>query len=71
MGKTNDFTIRQRILTDANLKRDIIERCRKSRNSCKCPNDLKCYNAFGDALEAVDRIKQVSSTVREYAYMTK
>ena len=63
MGKTSDFTIRQRILTDANIKRDIIERCSKTRKSCKCQNDSKCYTAFGDALEAVDRVKQVSSII--------
>ena len=65
MGKTNDFTLRQRILTDGNIKRDIIELCSKTRNSCKCLNGSKCYAAFGDALEAVDRVKQVSSFVRK------
>lgn len=66
MGKTGDFTIRQRVLTDANIKRDIIERCSKTRKSCKCQNDSKCYAAFGDALEAVDRVKQVSSIIPTY-----
>jgi len=60
MGKTKDHIIRQRILNDELVKASVIDRCRKARNSYQCKYDGKCFKNFGDALDAVTYVKEVT-----------
>lgn len=60
MGKTKDYKIRERVLTQALITAQVVIQCSKSRNSCQCKFEGKCFENFGDALDAVTFVKEVS-----------
>lgn len=60
MGKTKDYEIRERLLNQALITAQVVNRCTKSRNSCQCKFDGKCFKNFGDALDTVTFVEEVS-----------
>jgi len=59
MGKTKDYLIRQRVLNEALITAQVVNRCTKTRNSIKCKFDEKCFKNFGDALDTVKFVEEV------------
>lgn len=59
MGKTKDYVILDRILDKELIMKQVLSKCGKTRSSCQCKNEGKCFKRFGDALDTVSFVEEV------------